>query len=83
MVLLILFGPLPLLLLVDVVEFEIEFEELWLMMIFGFVLVFMLFSAVEAEEVVAVCWDGAPPSVRVRIHCGPNFITVPDMVVAF
>lgn len=26
---------------------------------------------------------GAPPSVSVLIHCGPNFITVPDMVMLF
>lgn len=24
---------------------------------------------------------GAAPSVNVLIHCGPNFITVPDIVV--
>lgn len=29
---------------------------------------------------LALVADGAAPSVRVLIHWGPNFITVPDMV---
>lgn len=34
----------------------------------------------DDDELVVAFAGGAAPFVNVLIHCGPNFITVPDMI---
>lgn len=67
--LLLLLLLLPLLVLVLV----------WLLLVL--VMLLLLVLTLAAPLLLFVVADaGAAPSVNVLIHCGPNFITAPDMV---
>lgn len=53
-----------------------------LVLVLVWLLVLVLVLTLAAPLLLFVVADvGAAPSVNVLIHCGPNFITAPDMVM--